>query len=132
MPQQRANLLRQAELLEVLNLEGKNDIASLMNLIKNIISVLAKDSPVDHLRKEVELFNAAHNCYRKDGQLLLDFAAAYVGAFACYVRQLGPVDSKGSRQIATLMIKIPVSLLTPSPQSDFRLHPKQHFEKLQL
>lgn len=98
-------MIRKAENSEFLALEGsKNDLVR-VKLVEGIIEVIAKESEVDKLRREVELLSEIHSCSRYDSEKPSKYVVRISSALERYINQTGIIDPKVSRQLATLMIQ---------------------------
>lgn len=99
------DMLQKAELAGELNLDGSEDDEDRTNLVESIINIIAKESPTDKLRQEVELLTAIHNCERESKESPAEYVVRFNSALARYANQSGSIDQRASRQFATLMIK---------------------------
>lgn len=99
------DMLKQAEVGGKFCIDGHENDPNRTKLVEEVLSVIAKETPTDKLRKEVDLLDTIHKCSRANGQTPSEYVVAFNGALARYVNETGAVDEKTSRQFSTLMIK---------------------------
>ena len=73
--------------------------------METIISVIAKDSPTEKVRQELDMLTDVHTCIRKGDEQPADFVSRFKGAVARYVNHTAGIDESTSRQFAVMLIR---------------------------
>lgn len=99
------NLLSQAQKSGRINLSGDQEDKDRSKLIESIISIIAKDSPTEKVRQELELLTGVHTCVRKSDEQPADYVNRFKGAVARYVNHTAGIDESTSRKFAVMLIR---------------------------
>jgi len=68
-------------------LEGENTDPEREQLVEHIISTIAKDSPTERVRREVDMLTDIQNCQRTSTEQTLTFATRFNSVVAQYINQ---------------------------------------------
>ena len=98
-------MLRSAEKSGTLSLKGEQNDPEKQLLVESIINVIAKESPTELVRLEVDLLTAIHNCKRNRKESPHSFANRFNGTVARYVNQTTKLTDLTSRQFAITMLR---------------------------
>lgn len=99
------NLLSQVEKAEKISLPGEAEDQDRSNLIDYIISVIAKDSPTEIIRQELDMLTEIHKCVRKLNEQPVDFVNRFKRAVARYFNHTTGINDNTSRQFADMLIR---------------------------
>lgn len=96
-------LLSQAQKAGKINLAGEHCDDDRSRLIESIISVIARDSPTEKVRQELDLLTDVHNCVRERNEQRKDFVNRFQGAVARYFNYTASISDSTSRQFAVIL-----------------------------
>ena len=98
-------MLRSAEKTGSLTLKGDVNDPTREMLVEDIINVIAKDSPTEIVRMEVDLLTDIHTCVRNRKESPHNFANRFNGKVAMYVNQTTKLTDITSRQFAITLLR---------------------------
>ena len=99
------DMLRKAELLGNVCLEGHENDPKRVKLVEEVLSVIAKESPSEKVRHEVELLTEIHKCERMSTEDTSEYANRFNGAVARYANHMGGMNHTDNRQFAVMMVR---------------------------
>lgn len=74
-------------------------------MISNILNIIAKDTPEDMVKREVDALTKIHSCERKPAETPSQYASRFCGAVARYHNESGNIGHVMDRQFAILMLR---------------------------
>ena len=98
-------VLARAEKSGAVNLEGRDDDITQQGIVQEIINIIAKDTPSERVRREVELLSNIQTCVRSELQTPEQFANRFNAAVARFSNQTDTLTSRESKLFAVLLIR---------------------------
>ena len=98
-------LLNQAEKSGELVLDGQQDDVSRNKMVEKILNTIAKDTPTEKVKREVDLLTEIQSCQRTSDESPSTFAVRFSSAVAAYANQTVELNENTSRQFAVLMLR---------------------------
>ena len=99
------NMLGSAEKSGTLSLKGEKDDLTMEKLVKKIINIIAKESPTEILRMEVDLLTGIQTCVRNRKECPHSFANRFNGTVAKYVNETTKRKDLTSKQFAITLLR---------------------------
>lgn len=98
-------MLQKAESDGSLKLDGEEADPCRNRLIETIISIIAKDTPTDQVKNELEYLTNIYKCTRRLGELLSSFVCRFKRCVAQYTVRTGLLKESTDRQVGMLLIQ---------------------------
>lgn len=96
--------LLEEETIGAVCLEGRPTDSESMGVVEKIISIIARGTSTEILRREADLLRAIHTCVRHEHETPSSFVNCLSGAVAQYAIQTGEFGKSMGRQLAVPMI----------------------------